>query len=80
MVIPGFHKTEEKGSSYLVGTSKKNIGTDIARWRWCQFRTVKARPANTVCPIAPAHNSSPVAKAWNLGLVHSITERKESES
>lgn len=80
MIIPGFHKTEEKRSSYPVGTSKKNTSTNIARWRGCQFQIVKARPANIICPTAPAHNNRAVAKAWNLGLVHSITGRKENES
>ena len=80
LIIPGFHKTEEKRSSYPVGTSKKNTGTNIARWRGCQFQIVKARPANIICPTAPAHNNRAVAKAWNLGLVHSITGRKENES
>lgn len=80
IVIPGFHKTEQKGNSYLVGTSKKNIGTDSASWMWCQDWTAKARPANVTCPVAAAHSNSDVAMAWNLGFVHSITERKENES
>lgn len=79
-VMPGFHKTEEKRNSYRVGTSKKNIGRDIISWRWCQFWTVKARPANVICPIPAEHTNSVVAKAWNSGFVHSITERKENES
>lgn len=61
--------------SHLVGIRKKNIGTDITSWRWCQFRNVNARPVITILPKLEAHNIKVVIKALNLGLVHSIMRK-----
>ena len=70
-------KTQRRNkSSYLVGISKTNIGTDIASWRWCQFWNANARPARIRPPKWWELIDSVVTKAWVLGLVHSNTERK----
>lgn len=63
-------------SSYLVSIRKKNIGTDIASWRWCQFWNDKARPDNIMFPKQEAQDKRTDTMAKNLGLVHSTTERK----
>lgn len=76
---PWIIQQRRKEISYLVGIRKKNSGADIANWRWCQFRIAKARPPNITCPIPPAQNASAIIKAWNSGLVHSNTERKEND-
>ena len=65
-----------KGSSYLVSIRKKNIGTDIVSWRWCQILNRKARPADIMYPILGAQDKSAAIMVRNLGLVHSNTERK----
>lgn len=74
---PDNFKTQKRNkSSYLVGIRKTNICTDIASWRWCQFRNANARPARIRPPKWWELNDSVVTKAWVLGLVHSNTERK----
>jgi hypothetical protein len=59
-----------------VSTSKKNTGIENTNWRVHQSRITKARPPNNICPKPEAHADSIIPMAWNLGFVHSITERQ----
>jgi hypothetical protein len=75
ILILGSHKAK-KESSYLVDISKKNTGIDTTNWRVYQFRKAKAKPPNIICPKPAAQTISVVPMAWNLGIVHSVTERQ----
>jgi hypothetical protein len=59
-----------------VSINKKNTGIESTNWRVHQSRITKARLPNNICPKPEASADSVIPMAWNLGFVHSITERQ----